>query len=345
MREFLRLTVAGAVSITGRILWRRYAEQLTGSRDVLGAPTIGEESVVTDTVEPVGQHMDQEAADELVGAERHELVAGVELGPVIFPFEGHALAVEGDEPAVSNSDPPERSGPFRGQRLLRCGSSRDSPLEGAGFEPSVPHDTAKVSGPTHIVVRRSLKSPAARSTKAPVRTDVTYFAPLPAPLPFAGSFLTLPWRELDSNFQFRKEQDGFPGRATLLSRSCRESGECRLKGEGRDKRRASAQADRPFRASTCCKKRIEVLRMPASPSGRRFKCGPVAAARVRNTVSAAGNGRLATDGTRRSGEMCKPDPTRQSVCASTLDGERGVMNSFRRKVRIDPSEAGTLPCT
>jgi hypothetical protein len=54
---------------------------------------------------------------------------------------------------------------------------------------------------------------------------------------------------------------------------------------------------------------------------------------------------LPTDGTRRSGEMCKPDPTRQSVCASTLDGERGVMNSFRRKVRIDPSKAGTLPCT
>ena len=85
--------------------------------------------------------------------------------------------------------------------------------------------------------------------------------------------------------------------------------------------------------------------MPVSPSGRRFKCGPVPAARVRNTVSAAGNGMLPTDGTRPSGEMCKPDPTRQSVCASTLDGERGVMNSFRRKVRIDPSEAGTLPCT
>jgi hypothetical protein len=134
-------------------------------------------------------------------------------------------------------------------------------------------------------------------------------------------------------------------RTTLLSRSCREPGECRLKGEGRDERRASAQADRPFRSSTCCKKRIEVLRMPVSPSGRRFKSGPVAAARVRNTVSAAGNGMLPTDGTRRSGEMCKPDPTRQSVCASTLDGERGVMNSFRRKVHIDPSEAGTLPCT
>jgi hypothetical protein len=31
--------------------------------------------------------MDQVAADELVGVERHQLVAGVELGPVILPLE------------------------------------------------------------------------------------------------------------------------------------------------------------------------------------------------------------------------------------------------------------------
>ena len=34
--------------------------------------------------------------------------------------------------------------------------------------------------------------------------------------------------------------------------------------------------------------------MPVSPSGRRFRCGPVAADRVRNTVSASGNGMLPT---------------------------------------------------
>ena len=55
MRVYLRLTVAGAVSITGRILWRRYVEQLTRSGDVLGAPAIGEETVVSDAVETVGQ--------------------------------------------------------------------------------------------------------------------------------------------------------------------------------------------------------------------------------------------------------------------------------------------------
>ena len=105
MRECLRLTLAGAVSITGRILWRRCIEQLTRSRDVLGAPAIGEEAVVPNAVEPVGQDVDQETADELVGVERHELVASVSLGSVILPFERHALAVEGDEAAVGDRDP------------------------------------------------------------------------------------------------------------------------------------------------------------------------------------------------------------------------------------------------
>ena len=95
MRKCLRLTIGGAVGVTGRILWRRCVEQLTRSRDVFGAPAVGEETVVSDAVEPVGQDVDQEAADKLVGVERHQLVASVGLGPVILPFESHALAVEG----------------------------------------------------------------------------------------------------------------------------------------------------------------------------------------------------------------------------------------------------------
>ena len=31
--------------------------------------------------------------------------ASVDFGPIILPFESHALAVEGDEPAVGDSDP------------------------------------------------------------------------------------------------------------------------------------------------------------------------------------------------------------------------------------------------
>jgi len=55
MRGCGQLVVAGAVGITGLILRHPYVEQLTGSRDVLGAPAIGEETVVTDTVGTIGQ--------------------------------------------------------------------------------------------------------------------------------------------------------------------------------------------------------------------------------------------------------------------------------------------------
>ena len=105
MAECLRLTVLGAVGITGRLLWCRHVKQPARSRDVFRAPAIGEEAVVSNAVETVGQDVDQKAADELVGVECHELVAVVGLGPVILPFERHALAVEDDEPAVGNSDP------------------------------------------------------------------------------------------------------------------------------------------------------------------------------------------------------------------------------------------------
>jgi hypothetical protein len=43
---------------------------------------------VTDAVEALGQDVRQEAADELVGRQRHGLVAAKSLDPVILPFEG-----------------------------------------------------------------------------------------------------------------------------------------------------------------------------------------------------------------------------------------------------------------
>jgi hypothetical protein len=66
MRECLRLTVAGAVGITRLILWCWHVEQLPRSCDVVGASGIGEETVMTDAMEAGRQHVDEEAADELV---------------------------------------------------------------------------------------------------------------------------------------------------------------------------------------------------------------------------------------------------------------------------------------
>ena len=48
---------------------------------------------MADAVETVGQHMQQEAAHELVLAERHGLVAGMPFGPVILAPESDALFV------------------------------------------------------------------------------------------------------------------------------------------------------------------------------------------------------------------------------------------------------------
>ena len=73
-------------------LW--HGEQFAGARDVVGALAAGEQAVVADAVEAVGQHVDQEAADELAGGERHHLVALAALGAIVLPFEGDAVVVE-----------------------------------------------------------------------------------------------------------------------------------------------------------------------------------------------------------------------------------------------------------
>src|SRR3984893_341870 len=102
---FVFVSTRGVISVAARRGWVGKAEEPAGQCDIGGPVGIGEEAIVADAVEPVGQYVDQEAADELVGVECHELVAGVALGPVILPFESHALAVEGDQPTVGNRDP------------------------------------------------------------------------------------------------------------------------------------------------------------------------------------------------------------------------------------------------
>src|SRR5260221_4174915 len=100
MRERLRLTVSGAVGITRLILCRGDVEQVTRSRDVLGAATVGEETVMADAMEAAGQHVDEEAADELVDGERHHLGPFASLGTVDFRLDFDAGIVARDEPAA-----------------------------------------------------------------------------------------------------------------------------------------------------------------------------------------------------------------------------------------------------
>ena len=88
-RVHRRLVGAG---VAGLALRRRDAEQLAGAGDVLGAPAVGEQAVVADAVEAVGQDVDEEAADELVARQRHDLVPLASLGAVVLPPEGDAAS-------------------------------------------------------------------------------------------------------------------------------------------------------------------------------------------------------------------------------------------------------------
>src|SRR5580704_6334781 len=95
---WMQFTRIGNWEITGLRRCRWDVEQLTRSGDVIGARAAGEETVVADAVEAFGQHVGEEAADELVGTERHELGSFGRVDAVVLPLEGDAVVVERDEP-------------------------------------------------------------------------------------------------------------------------------------------------------------------------------------------------------------------------------------------------------
>src|SRR2546429_2395905 len=83
---FVVATIFGVIARPARRSWVGYGEEPAGQCNVVGPVGIGEEGVVTEAMKSVGQDMDQEAADELVGGERHKLIASAGLRPVIPPL-------------------------------------------------------------------------------------------------------------------------------------------------------------------------------------------------------------------------------------------------------------------
>src|SRR5947209_6499650 len=73
------VTIFGAAAVPARRRRVGYAEEPAGQCDIACPVAVGEEAIVADAMEPVGQDVDQEAADELVGVERHQLVASIGL--------------------------------------------------------------------------------------------------------------------------------------------------------------------------------------------------------------------------------------------------------------------------
>jgi hypothetical protein len=57
-----------------------------------------------DAVEAVGQDVDQEPADELVGAEPHDPLPVAGLDPVVLPAERDRVGVGADQAAIGDGD-------------------------------------------------------------------------------------------------------------------------------------------------------------------------------------------------------------------------------------------------
>ena len=99
-----RLVVIGSIGI-GRLalrLWPR--EQFVGARNVVGARGVGQQAVVADAVETLGQDVDEESADELVCGKCHLLVSISALDSVVLPLEGDAVFIECDQAAIGDGN-------------------------------------------------------------------------------------------------------------------------------------------------------------------------------------------------------------------------------------------------
>ena len=83
---------------------RRHGEQLARVLDVCSSVGVTEQPIMSDAMEALWQHVDQEAPDELVGRQRHRLVAGWPFDPIVLVFEGDAVLVGGQQPAIGDRD-------------------------------------------------------------------------------------------------------------------------------------------------------------------------------------------------------------------------------------------------
>ncbi len=94
----------GAIGVIGVGRGCARGQQRAETGDVGGAAAIGEEPIVTDAVLALGQHVDEEAPDELMGRERHGLVAAGPVDPVVLDPEGDAVGTGPDQAAVGDGD-------------------------------------------------------------------------------------------------------------------------------------------------------------------------------------------------------------------------------------------------
>ena len=99
---------AGGWLIVSSLCRRRIAidgvigQQLTQSLHLFDPGVVGEQPVVADAVEACRQHVDEEAPDELGRGQGHGPVAITPHGAIVFPLEGDATLITGNQTAVGD---------------------------------------------------------------------------------------------------------------------------------------------------------------------------------------------------------------------------------------------------
>ena len=98
----------------------RYIEQLSTQRHLVRAVPIREQTIMTNAMEPIGKHVEQEAAHELANGELHDFVLVVAILTVVLPAEADMALVEIEQTGVGDRDTVGVAGEI-GEDLLGTG--------------------------------------------------------------------------------------------------------------------------------------------------------------------------------------------------------------------------------
>lgn len=85
--------------------WGWAVQQRACRIDIVLAPGVSEQAVVTYTVKARRQDVQQKAAHELFGAKCHGLMPGVPVSTVVLPAEAHVAFIHSQEPGVGDRHP------------------------------------------------------------------------------------------------------------------------------------------------------------------------------------------------------------------------------------------------
>ena len=104
---------------------RGQTEELACSRDRLGAIAGGEQAVVTDAMEAVGQDVEEKATDELVRGKPHDAAAAA--AAIILIGERHLIVIDGDKSRIGDRGAMRVAG-AAGRRPRSATSARRLPV-------------------------------------------------------------------------------------------------------------------------------------------------------------------------------------------------------------------------